>query len=63
VSNDELTRVRYARFITTPLLLLDLMLTAGLPWPTIVWTIFIDWIMIVTGLIGALTPSRWKWGE
>lgn len=58
--------VFYARyidwFVTTPLLLSDLMLTAGLPWPTIVWTIFLDWVMIITGLIGALTPSRWKWG-
>ncbi|EXJ58878.1 hypothetical protein A1O7_06308 [Cladophialophora yegresii CBS 114405] len=61
--NREIYYARYIDwFITTPLLLLDLMLTAGLPWPTIVWTIFIDWIMIITGLIGALTPSRWKWG-
>jgi len=41
---------------------MDLLLTAGLPWPTIVWVIFMDWVMIITGLIGALTPSRWKWG-
>lgn len=56
----------YARYIdwviTTPLLLMDLMLTAALPWPTIFWTIFLDWIMIVTGLIGALVESRYKFG-
>lgn len=48
--------------ITTPLLLLDLCLTAGLPWPTILWTIALDEAMIVTGLIGALVKSRYKWG-
>ncbi len=52
-----------ARVITTPLLLLDLCLTAGLPWPTILWTIGLDEAMIVTGLIGALVKSRYKWGN
>ncbi|KAI1856396.1 hypothetical protein JX265_011643 [Neoarthrinium moseri] len=56
----------YARYIdwaiTTPLLLLDLLLTAGLPWPTILITIFADLIMVVTGLIGALTRTSYKWG-
>lgn len=50
------------RFITTPLLLLDLLLTAGLPWPTILFVILIDWVMIVTGLVGALVSSSYKWG-
>lgn len=56
----------YARyidwFITTPLLLMDLLLTAGMPWPTVLWVILIDEIMIVTGLIGALVTSIYKWG-
>lgn len=58
--------VFYARyidwFITTPLLLLDLLLTAGLPWPTILITILLDEVMIVTGLVGALTSTSYKWG-
>ncbi|KAF2438651.1 family A G protein-coupled receptor-like protein [Karstenula rhodostoma CBS 690.94] len=59
----EMFYVRYIDwFITTPLLLLDLMLTAGMPWPTIFFVIFADWIMIVTGLVGALVTSRYKWG-
>jgi bacteriorhodopsin len=59
----EMFYVRYIDwFITTPLLLLDLMLTAGMPWPTIFFVIFADWVMIVTGLIGALVTSRYKWG-
>ncbi|KAF1947259.1 putative opsin-like protein [Clathrospora elynae] len=54
--------VRYIDwFITTPLLLLDLLLTAGMPWPTLLWVIIVDWIMIITGLIGALVDSRYKW--
>jgi len=41
---------------------MDILLTGGVPWPTIVFTIFMDWIMIITGLIGALVKSRYKWG-
>ena len=54
--------VRYIDwFITTPLLLLDLLLTAGMPWPTLLWVIMVDWIMIITGLVGALIDNRYKW--
>jgi bacteriorhodopsin len=54
--------VRYIDwFITTPLLLLDLLLTAGMPWPTILWVMLVDEIMIITGLVGALVASRYKW--
>lgn len=57
--------IYYARyidwFITTPLLLMDLLLTAGMPWPTILWVVVVDEIMIVTGLIGALIRSIYKW--
>ena len=49
-----------SRVVTTPLLLLDLLLTAGLPWPTILYTLLIDEIMIITGLIGALVTSSYK---
>ncbi len=48
------------RVITTPLLLMDLLLTAGMPWPTILYTLLIDEIMIITGLIGALVSSSYK---
>lgn len=59
----EIFYVRYIDwFITTPLLLLDLLLTAGMPLPTILWTILIDEVMIVTGLVGALVTSNYKWG-
>jgi len=59
----EIFYVRYIDwFVTTPLLLLDLLLTSGLPWPTILITILMDEFMIVTGLVGALTRSSYKWG-
>lgn len=59
----EIFYVRYIDwFVTTPLLLTDLLLTAGLPWPTILITILADEIMIVCGLIGALTKTSYKWG-
>ena len=55
--------VRYIDwFVTTPLLLLDLLLLAGLSWSEIVVAIVADEIMIITGLVGALTPSSYKWG-
>lgn len=62
----NLRQIFYVRYIdwviTTPLLLLDLLLTCGLPTPTIIYTILIDEIMIVTGLVGALVKSSYKWG-
>lgn len=41
---------------------MDLLLTAGLPWPTILYTILLDWVMVITGLVGALVASSYKWG-
>ncbi|KAG8624400.1 hypothetical protein KVT40_007467 [Elsinoe batatas] len=59
----EIFYVRYIDWvITTPLLLLDLLLTAALPTPTILYVILVDEVMIVTGLVGALTASSYKWG-
>merc|ERR1711977_719761 len=44
----EIFYVRYIDWVvTTPLLLLDVLLTAGLPWPTILITILVDEIMII----------------
>ncbi|KAI0021162.1 bacteriorhodopsin [Xylariomycetidae sp. FL0641] len=66
VSAAGTREIFYARYIdwaiTTPLLLMDLLLTAGIPWPTILATLLADEIMIVCGLIGALTRTRYKWG-
>ncbi|KAJ8296664.1 Protein FDD123 [Rhodotorula toruloides] len=56
----------YARYIdwtiTTPLLLLELLLVTGLPLSQIFSVLFFDLVMIETGLIGALVASRYKWG-
>lgn len=49
--------------ITTPLLLLDLTLLAGLPVGEILIAIFADLVMIFTGLISALHQDlRYRWG-
>ncbi|KAJ9648200.1 hypothetical protein H2199_001053 [Coniosporium tulheliwenetii] len=55
--------VRYIDWvITTPLLLMELGLTAGLPWNNILWILLLDEVMIITGLVGALVRSSYKWG-
>lgn len=59
--------VFYARYIdwafTTPLLLLDLTLLAGIPIGETVVLIIADLFMIGTGLVGALHPSlKYRWG-
>lgn len=50
----------HQRVITTPLLLMDLLLTAALPWPSVLFTLVVDEIMIITGLVGALVVSSYK---
>ncbi|KAG9915132.1 family A G protein-coupled receptor-like protein, partial [Aureobasidium melanogenum] len=61
--NREIFYVRYIDwFITTPLLLMDLLLTAAMPWPTLLFVLLVDEVMIVTGLVGALVKSSYKWG-
>ena len=47
--------------ITTPLLLLELLLGTGLPLSDIVTLIFFDLVMIITGLIGSLVASAYKY--
>ncbi|KAI9700896.1 MAG: ion channel activity [Bogoriella megaspora] len=61
--NREIFYVRYIDwFITTPLLLTDLLLTAAIPWPTLLFVVLVDEVMIVCGLVGALVRSSYKWG-
>ena len=55
--------VRYIDWIiTTPCLLLELVLATGLPLSDIIALIFFDIVMIVTGLVGGLVVSSYKWG-
>jgi bacteriorhodopsin len=58
--------VFYVRYIdwtfTTPLLLLSVLLIAGAPFGHVVWILFFDVLMIVLGLVGALTVGHFKWG-
>jgi bacteriorhodopsin len=55
--------VRYIQwFINAPLILLMLLLTTGLPLSDIFLTLFMVIVAVVTGLVGALTPTSYKWG-
>lgn len=55
--------VRYIDWVvTTPALLLELALCSGLPLSDIITLIFFDLVMIITGLVGALVVSSYKWG-
>ena len=53
---------RFLRTLTTPLLLLDLMLLAGTDHVRIVFVIFLDLVMVLTGLLGGLVTDELKWG-
>lgn len=61
-----LRQIWYVRYIdwviTTPALLLELVLASGLPLSDIITLIFFDLVMIITGLVGALVASSYKWG-
>ncbi|OCF33932.1 hypothetical protein I317_07818 [Kwoniella heveanensis CBS 569] len=59
----QLWYVRYIDWvITTPSLLLTLVLASGLPLSDIIALCYFDIVMIVTGLVGGLVPSVYKWG-
>ncbi|KAI0253718.1 hypothetical protein BJV78DRAFT_1122819 [Lactifluus subvellereus] len=54
--------VRYIQwFINAPLILLALFLTTGLPLSEIFLAIFFILVAVVDGLVGALTPTCYKW--
>src|SRR5271170_5442509 len=53
--------VRYIDyFVTTPLLLAELLLTCALPTPTIIYTLVIGEVFVITRLVGALVKSTYK---
>ena len=55
--------MRYIQyFINFPLLLLLLLLPTGLSFSDVLTTAFFGWVVVVSGLVGALIPSSYKWG-
>ncbi|KAJ3485687.1 hypothetical protein NLI96_g4789 [Meripilus lineatus] len=55
--------VRYIQyFINFPLLLLLLLLPTGLSLSDVLTTAFFGWVVVISGLVGALIPSSYKWG-
>jgi bacteriorhodopsin len=56
--------VRYIDwFITVPLIVSQLLLVAGMPTPTILYTLVMSEVVVVSGLVGALVHSIYKWGK
>ncbi len=56
--------VRYIDwFITDPLIIAQILLIAGLPTPTILYTLVMTEVVVVTDLVGALVKSSYKWGK
>ncbi|KAK8103642.1 bacteriorhodopsin [Apiospora kogelbergensis] len=62
VAGADLLRALHRLVHYDPLLLTDLLLTSGVSWPTLIAVLFADIAMVVTGLVGALTQTRYKWG-
>lgn len=55
--------MRYIQwFITFPLLLLSVLLSTGLSLSDIMTTLFMGITVVITGLVGALVASTYKWG-
>ncbi|KAH9928755.1 uncharacterized protein B0H18DRAFT_1117935 [Fomitopsis serialis] len=55
--------VRYIQwFINFPTLLLAMLLATSLPLSDIVTTLFMSLVIVVSGLVGALVHSTYKWG-
>ncbi|KAI0695927.1 hypothetical protein BC835DRAFT_923056 [Cytidiella melzeri] len=55
--------IRYIQWsINFPLLLIIILLKTGIALTDILTAAFFSWIVVVTGLIGALTPTSYKWG-
>jgi len=55
--------VRYIQwFINFPLLLLEVLLATGLSLSDIMTTLFMSVVLVVSGLVGALVHSTYKWG-
>lgn len=55
--------VRYIQwFINFPLLLVTLLFATGLALSDVLTTAFFAWVVVITGLVGALVQSSYKWG-
>ncbi|KAH9829173.1 heat shock protein 30 [Rhodofomes roseus] len=63
---DETRQIWYVRyiqwFINFPTIILGLLLATGLPLSDIVTTLFMSVVVVVSGLVGALVHSTYKWG-
>ena len=55
--------MRYIQwFISFPLLLLEVLLTTGVSLSDIFATVFAGEVLVISGLVGSLVASSYKWG-
>lgn len=55
--------MRYIQwFISFPLLVLSVLLTTGLSLSDIATALFMSIVVVISGLVGALVHSTYKWG-
>ena len=66
VSEAATYQVFFAKYIywvvAFPTIVIALGLASGVSWATIVYNVFLAWIWVLSYLVGAYTPSRYKWG-
>ena len=66
VSEAVTYQVFFAKYIywvvAFPTIVIALGLASGISWATIIYNVFLTWIWIISYLVGAYTPSRYKWG-
>ncbi|KAL2201736.1 family A G protein-coupled receptor-like protein [Sarocladium strictum] len=48
--------------VSFPVAIIALGLASGVSWASIVFNVFLSWAWIISYLVGAYTPSRYKWG-
>jgi len=55
--------IRYLDWaLTSPLIIFNLLLTAGVYWHTILYTIMLELVYILLLFVGAIVPDTYKWG-
>ncbi|KAL1882648.1 hypothetical protein Plec18167_003070 [Paecilomyces lecythidis] len=62
-STRQVFWIRYVDWlITMPLIIFNLLLTAGVYWHTILYTIMLQIVFVILFFIGTLVPDSYRWG-
>lgn len=49
-------------FFTSPMIIMNLLLTAGVYWHTILYTMLLEIVYVILLLVGAIVPDTYRWG-